>query len=247
MSAAKRIAGLGLLFVVLTFQLFVIDALFGDMSTVVRLVKEDGPLETIGVLSLFAAAVLFVVAFVRSGREPHRAYHTKVRRLVYLGLVLILLFGAGEEISWGQRLFHFQTPEALGEVNVQDELNVHNLVLFGIDFGGWARRLFTLFWFGFALLIPLVATFSDRARALFQRVMPVVPWPLGLPMVLNYAALRAVPIFSPESLIHYHYTTVEIYEMNSEVLMLVLAAFVALYMLRPRGVPDDIVEAQLAA
>jgi hypothetical protein len=242
LSTAKRIAGLGLVFVALTFLLYVFSALFGDMSMLVQLVKEDSVLETIGVLSLFAAAAMFIVAYVRSGRAPHRAYHTRLRRLVYIALVVLLLFGAGEEISWGQRLFHIETPEALGEVNVQDELNVHNLMLFGIDFGGWMRRLFTLFWFGFVLFVPLIAAFSERARALFDRVMPVVPWPLGLPMVLNYVALRAVPIFSPESLIHYHYTTVEIYEMNSEVLLLIVAAFVALYMLRPRGVPDDLPE-----
>ena len=35
-----------------------------------------------------------------------------------------------EEISWGQRIFDIDTPEALKEVNVQKEINIHNLVFF---------------------------------------------------------------------------------------------------------------------
>lgn len=42
-------------------------------------------------------------------------------------LAAICLFGAGEEISWGQRVFDIQTPAALAERNAQRELNLHNL------------------------------------------------------------------------------------------------------------------------
>jgi hypothetical protein len=40
---------------------------------------------------------------------------------------LMFLFGAGEEISWGQRLLGFDTPEFLQEKNVQGEMTLHNL------------------------------------------------------------------------------------------------------------------------
>ena len=42
-------------------------------------------------------------------------------------VALLALFGAGEEISWGQRLFDIETPAALKERNAQEELNLHNL------------------------------------------------------------------------------------------------------------------------
>lgn len=35
---------------------------------------------------------------------------------------------AGEELSWGQWIFHWDTPEALAAVNLQNETNAHNLV-----------------------------------------------------------------------------------------------------------------------
>ena len=38
------------------------------------------------------------------------------------------LFAAGEEISWGQRVLGFGTPEEVAAVNGQEELNVHDVV-----------------------------------------------------------------------------------------------------------------------
>jgi hypothetical protein len=43
--------------------------------------------------------------------------------LVGLGCV----YFAGEELSWGQSLFHWQTPELLERVNDQGETNIHNI------------------------------------------------------------------------------------------------------------------------
>jgi len=47
--------------------------------------------------------------------------------IVYAGA---LFFIAGEEISWGQRLLKFDTPEELKEVNYQDEFTLHNIDTF---------------------------------------------------------------------------------------------------------------------
>ncbi|BBK40333.1 hypothetical protein STVA_03530 [Allostella vacuolata] len=40
--------------------------------------------------------------------------------------MLGLLFIAGEEISWGQQWFRWDTPEWIGAVNTQNETNLHN-------------------------------------------------------------------------------------------------------------------------
>jgi hypothetical protein len=48
--------------------------------------------------------------------------------VVYLfGLSFFLFVCAGEEISWGQRIFGFATPEGFVELNQQQEFNIHNL------------------------------------------------------------------------------------------------------------------------
>ena len=55
----------------------------------------------------------------------------------FLGILFLLLaigcfFVAGEEISWGQRLFNIETPKELAEINTQEELTIHNI---GFIFG----------------------------------------------------------------------------------------------------------------
>ena len=41
--------------------------------------------------------------------------------------VLLLLFMAGEELSWGQRIFDFATPAAVASLNAQHEFNIHDM------------------------------------------------------------------------------------------------------------------------
>ena len=38
----------------------------------------------------------------------------------------VLLFTAGEEISWGQHIFGYPTPDWIAERNSQEEFNLHN-------------------------------------------------------------------------------------------------------------------------
>jgi hypothetical protein len=82
--------------------------------------REDGPVEWIGFASLVIASVLALVAAwgLRLASRPAVA-------AAVLGAVL--LFAAGEEISWGQRILEVDTPEVLVDGNQQDELNLHNL------------------------------------------------------------------------------------------------------------------------
>ena len=49
-------------------------------------------------------------------------------RLIYLGLAVACFLIAGEEVSWGQWFFHWQTPDALSQVNLQNETNLHNII-----------------------------------------------------------------------------------------------------------------------
>jgi hypothetical protein len=44
-----------------------------------------------------------------------------------VGWALACLYFAGEEASWGQHYFGWDTPEAIAERNKQDETNLHNM------------------------------------------------------------------------------------------------------------------------
>lgn len=48
-------------------------------------------------------------------------------RIFYLVLGAGMFFIAGEEIAWGQQYLHFNIPEILRPLNVQNELTLHNI------------------------------------------------------------------------------------------------------------------------
>ncbi len=50
------------------------------------------------------------------------------RLAIWLALVVLgCIYFAGEELSWGQHLFGWQTPPLLEAINDQEETNVHNI------------------------------------------------------------------------------------------------------------------------
>jgi hypothetical protein len=49
--------------------------------------------------------------------------------MVLMGLVFV--FGAGEEISWGQRILNIESSEFFVKHNAQREINIHNLIVNG--------------------------------------------------------------------------------------------------------------------
>ncbi len=59
----------------------------------------------------------------------------KLRKAIRPGLIfywaclvsLACVYFAGEELSWGQQLFLWQTPEGLQNINDQNETNIHNI------------------------------------------------------------------------------------------------------------------------
>ena len=82
--------------------------------------QEDRPLEWLSALFLISGSVLFALEVVRRRRDL-------VGLLCAILLCLALFVIGMEEISWGQRLFGFATPERLAEVNWQAEFNFHNV------------------------------------------------------------------------------------------------------------------------
>lgn len=86
------------------------------------LTEEDSLLEW----SQFAGYTLAAVLSALCWRVLSRAGNHRWA-LAYLLLAVGCLFVAGEEISWGQRIFGWGTPEALEKVNKQDETTIHNV------------------------------------------------------------------------------------------------------------------------
>lgn len=89
--------------------------------------REDGFVEWLTVIALLSgAATNFYRAKILSKFRP-RIF---IFGLIALGCVFI--FGAGEEISWGQRIFNWSVPGFFQEHNAQGETNLHNLIYNGV-------------------------------------------------------------------------------------------------------------------
>lgn len=91
---------------------------------------EDGLFEYLTVVILLIVAGMAAVGMVKG-----RAWLNGSERALLVIFIFGLIFLAGEEASWGQRIIGIETPPSLREKNFQGELNVHNLFL------GWNEIL----------------------------------------------------------------------------------------------------------
>ena len=142
---------------------------------------EDGFIEWCTVLVLLWAMSICAwrVWTLRHARSP-----------LFLGVTALLgllcLFGAGEEISWGQRLLGLETPEYFSKRNAQGEIGFHNMV---VEIDGEPVKINKLvFGTGLAIAMALylfVVTPLYRTRPEVTRFLHKI----AAPMPRNYQAL----------------------------------------------------------
>ena len=90
---------------------------------------EDGLLEWLTVFALGA------IALILAGRLwVHRRFLGWRQRLVLGGVAVLAVFGAGEELSWGQRLLGIDSSDFFLNHNKQKEINIHNLSIGDVSF-----------------------------------------------------------------------------------------------------------------
>ena len=145
-------------------------------------VAEDGPTEWLGVLALALCAALCLGRALALRPFRERRFTAS---LAFMGLVF--LFGVGEELSWGQRLIGFESPEPFLRHNAQRELNVHNLVVGGVKINKLVfGASFTVATVLYLLAFPPLRSRSRLVRRTADAHAVPVPRPLH---VLAYAAL----------------------------------------------------------
>lgn len=115
---------------VLLIGLYLLQPLLSEFSVVRFLYGEDGFFETLTAILAFGAGALYggIALRVKRSISPEECRHIKVvQTLLTLAAAACVLF-ALEEISWGQRVFGWQTPSSLLGANYQGETNLHNLL-----------------------------------------------------------------------------------------------------------------------
>jgi len=139
---------------------------------------EDGLIESASAIILILCSILSaILAFKLSS---HRA-----RMIMHLILAFIFFFMAGEEISWGQRIFKLETLEMLKDSNVQNEINLHNM------FGYLADHLFIVAILIYGFIMPVLAYFYVFYRNLFDLLgIPIASLGLAIGFLLASAHQR---------------------------------------------------------
>jgi xanthosine utilization system XapX-like protein len=83
-------------------------------------IRENGLIEVATFLfAALAGLIGFYLSLLLVRRPAERVY--------FLLFGLVMIFIAGEEVSWGQWIEWFETPEWFREHNSQGEMNLHNL------------------------------------------------------------------------------------------------------------------------
>lgn len=93
-----------------------------------RMVAEDGFFENVTAIVLLCISVLSIIRFIKVRKNRNRYW-----MLFSLLIILGAFFGFGEEISWGQRIFNIESGEFFTQKNLQNETNLHNLEINGIN------------------------------------------------------------------------------------------------------------------
>lgn len=200
-----------------------------DEERIRALAVEDGLFESAGAIFFLLAAILFYAIFLKH-RKGTKHFVFKYAFFFIIGSIFFFTFG--EEISWGQRIFHLSTPEVFTENNRQNEINIHNLDIFHGDTetgerkSFWALllnfdRLFSIFWFGFCCLIPAVSLVSSRLRNFLEKIhFPGVPLFLGIFFLINYILSK---IIEPLISLNLEHSLVEVKEAIFALLFFVIA------------------------
>ena len=206
--------------IILSYAVYLIP----DKDYVGYLGKEDCLFENLtAVFFLVASVICFIIC---------RAHFN----IFILLLGLLLFTGFGEEISWGQRIFNFETPESMKKINVQKEFTIHNIVYFNsVDFNMQTKTgisrfltinfLFKVFWFVYGVLIPLAFLFNKSFAAIANKIrFPVPKISFGIFFLFNYFIMKLLELHLSQFslLLDYCRTNGEIYECLAALIFMII-------------------------
>lgn len=173
---------------------------------------EDGAIEWLTVVGLvLGSCVCFYRAVTLRSKRP----------IQFIALTLLLgfafLFVAGEEISWGQRIFQFQSPDWFQAHNRQGETTIHNLQFgqFKVKYWIFDVGLGVTMFLYIAVTMPLYGRKKGFARAVDRWALPI-PEPYQLVSICLMVLITQLLLKSP---------TGELTEFGSVFLVLLIIAF----------------------
>ena len=123
--------------------------------------SEDGPLEWLQFFQYLFSSLLAFSIYLRRKKKK------EINSIIWLFIALLSLVIAGEEISWGERIFGYSI-ESITELSIQDETNFHNLPFFHNYVLDPALQIICIFlgWIGWRKW-PYLTSLPSRKFSLF--------------------------------------------------------------------------------
>jgi hypothetical protein len=143
-----------------------------DQISLHNLTLEDGPIESMSAILFGVSSICFFVAAFRSDFLKQKKEFPRYFMIIAWAVLMFIFMG--EEISWGQRIFGFETLESLAKINKQNEFNFHNIAVVDTFLGGKFRAL-SLMMFLTGLIFPLIVLFKKGRRFFQKMAFPVAP------------------------------------------------------------------------
>ena len=149
------------------------------------LVQEDGFFENLTSIFLFLSSFYLFYFFISN---------IKLKSIWWkMGIIIMIIglfFGAGEEISWGQRIFHIESSKFFNENNSQKETDLHNMIVDGVKlnkliFSNLLSIIFSIYF----LILPILWRKNNFIKKTINQ--------FGIPIANNYQVI----IFMISSLI----------------------------------------------
>lgn len=186
MSTLQRIDIFILALIVLLLVLTVGIYLISPDYFVFRFAAEDGLVEYSTAIALFIGCLILI-----ANGFSLRRHGTKLAVGLTFFYALAFLFGAGEEISWGQRIFGWETSEAMKAINRQDETTIHNIEIGGVAL---TKHLFGPVLTAAILIYLVVLPFLYRHSAFVATFMNRIALPVPGPRHAVLAVLASLVI-----------------------------------------------------
>ncbi|WP_292008338.1 hypothetical protein [Chryseobacterium sp.] len=176
--------------ILLITVIYAIGVYFTDSSYFDKLVQEDGFYENLTSAFLFFTSFTLLFKFIK-----YQKYYGIWWKVGVLFMALGMFFGGGEEISWGQRIFHVQSSEFFLENNAQQETNLHNMVVGDVKLNKLIFSNLMSICFGiYFLVLPVIWNKSEKMKKLIDTFGISVARPVHIVIFLIATALILIPI-----------------------------------------------------
>lgn len=112
-----------------------------------------------------------------------------------VGMILVFIFGAGEEISWGQRIFEVESSEYFLQNNAQGETNLHNMVVDGKKINKIVfSQLLTVILIIYLIITPFLYRKFEFIKSLATTfAVPIVKWHQTIAFLLSTVLVAIMP------------------------------------------------------